>query len=54
MNQEEVRYVSCKGLSFWVENSKKHYNPIVGDIFKFMELKNNFSSDFVRDFLLIV
>lgn len=43
--------VQSKGACFYVENADHHYNPIVGDISRYMELKKDFSSDYVRDFI---
>lgn len=47
----DSRCIKNKGVCFYVKNRNDHYNPIVGDISKYMELKKNFSSDYVRDFI---
>ncbi|WP_424355846.1 hypothetical protein [Methanobacterium sp. MBAC-LM] len=47
----ESRKVESKGLLFWVEEANNHYNPLVGKIFRYCELKKNFSSDYVRGFI---
>lgn len=45
------KFVQTKGLCFYVKNANYHYKPVVGDIFRYMELKKSFSSDYVRDFI---
>ncbi|AUB59387.1 hypothetical protein BK009_01030 [Methanobacterium subterraneum] len=43
--------VKAKELCFYVNNREHYYNPIVGDIFRDMGLKKNFSSNYVREFI---
>lgn len=53
-NYDDCRYVNINGVSFWVEDYKKYYNPILGQIFREMKLKKGFSSVYVEEFIDIL
>lgn len=49
--EENSRFVAVKGLCFFIEDYEERYNQIVGYIFRELNLRKNFSSDYVRKFI---